>query len=594
MTPQTALATPVATATLPTIQVHAPRPAATPSAPIEPPAPVTHEPGVLPSDLYNQQADAISALTQQLISEQDDPGPQAPPDLFMPPPPTPPPFNPIHAWASNAMVFAAIGSLLTRSPLTTAMNAAADVVNAYKSNNAAAAKQAFDTWQTQTANALKLHEFELKQYTDAINSHSNNERAQAATLLALATSFKDAEPINAAYNSGGLPGVVTFLGKRGRAAAKVAQTSADLTDFQNESVAYSNAVAKLGPRPTDPQAAQTYDIRLGAIKGQIFKKTYQQAGTDPADIPGPTGFSDNDYLEAARSYLAGGKGLTYPSGNLGKAMKAKFDHALIEAEKERDGSGGAGSSSGGSSSDNVQLSVQSIQTLGEEYAKGAPISQLVSGMGKNSGSARIAIINAGTAYLLSHGGSADTLLANDADFKANQASLDQQTKAANASAQYEQTAVENIKLAQSLMPAGVPTDISPVLNAIAQGASIQAGAPGVPAYAAALETALAEYAKVMSGGTGSAVASSDSARQAAESLLQRGYTGQQADAVFQVMIAEMANRQNAYQQTIDYINSKIASSGSADGSIGDGSAPAPSSAASSKTTSTGVTFSVSQ
>lgn len=74
--------------------------------------------------------------------------------------PTPPPTaktpDPKQAWASAAMMMAGLAPLLTRTPLSTAMNAASKVLDAYRQGDQEAANAAFQTWKISNENATKM------------------------------------------------------------------------------------------------------------------------------------------------------------------------------------------------------------------------------------------------------------------------------------------------------------------------------------------------------------------------------------------------------------------------------------------------------
>jgi hypothetical protein len=84
---------------------------------------------------------------------------------FQPPPQT----DPKAVWASTAMLMAGLGSLLTRQPLTTAMNAAAGVIKAYRDGDVAAAQSAFTQWKAAQDAALKIANFQQDTYRNLID-----------------------------------------------------------------------------------------------------------------------------------------------------------------------------------------------------------------------------------------------------------------------------------------------------------------------------------------------------------------------------------------------------------------------------------------
>ena len=117
---------------------------------------------------------------------------------FSPPPQT----DPKAVWASTAMLMAGLGSLFTRQPLTTAMNAAAGVIKAYRDGDTAAAQSAFTQWKTAQDAALKIANFEqdtyrdlvdqLRDMRDAVGKQAEDARASVmAQVRALGAGYQD-------------------------------------------------------------------------------------------------------------------------------------------------------------------------------------------------------------------------------------------------------------------------------------------------------------------------------------------------------------------------------------------------------------------
>jgi hypothetical protein len=92
------------------------------------------------------------------------------------PPPQPKSTQPIEEWGSSAMWIAALGGLLTRQPLTNSLNAAAGVMNAFRSMDSAAAQQAYDTWKVESDNALKMFEFSNKALMDELDISEKSQQ----------------------------------------------------------------------------------------------------------------------------------------------------------------------------------------------------------------------------------------------------------------------------------------------------------------------------------------------------------------------------------------------------------------------------------
>lgn len=103
--------------------------------------------------------------------------------------PQPRQSDPAEAWGSMAMAVAALGGLLTHTPLTTAFNAMGGVLNAYKQNDQAKAQQEFEHWKVAHEAAGKLADMEMKAYGEILKS--TDPHRQLAALQAQAAAFKN-------------------------------------------------------------------------------------------------------------------------------------------------------------------------------------------------------------------------------------------------------------------------------------------------------------------------------------------------------------------------------------------------------------------
>lgn len=149
-----------------------------------------------PQELHGKQDD----LSEKLDAINKQTGALQPPKSDLPPPPQPKQTSPAEAWGSTAMAFAAIGSLLTRTPLTTALNAAAAGLNAMKKNDLEAAQLNFDQWKTANDLAIKQQNFQLEAYKAALSKASTDERGAVAEFSAYAKAFGDETAYQAAQD----------------------------------------------------------------------------------------------------------------------------------------------------------------------------------------------------------------------------------------------------------------------------------------------------------------------------------------------------------------------------------------------------------
>lgn len=89
--------------------------------------------------------------------------------------------DPMQSFGSAAGFLATFGSLLTRRPLTSALNAGAAVMTAANQKDAAAFSSAFDKWKVETENAWKMTEWDMNQYKDLLGKDESEARIHAAS-----------------------------------------------------------------------------------------------------------------------------------------------------------------------------------------------------------------------------------------------------------------------------------------------------------------------------------------------------------------------------------------------------------------------------
>ena len=100
----------------------------------------------------------------------------------------------IQLWGALAIAFSALASRRTRTPMTTALNAAAAAMNGMREGNKEAADQAYKEWQENTKIAFQMADYEQRAYEDALH---DREHVDAVHFQALTASLGDAETWNA-------------------------------------------------------------------------------------------------------------------------------------------------------------------------------------------------------------------------------------------------------------------------------------------------------------------------------------------------------------------------------------------------------------
>ena len=108
----------------------------------------------------------------QGISEQEKQIPRLPQYPATQPAPTYAAAEPLQAFGSFASALAVFGSLLTRRPLISALNASAGAMNAIKQNDMITYKQKYEQWQQSVAQAQQQYKNEQQQYDEVIKSNN--------------------------------------------------------------------------------------------------------------------------------------------------------------------------------------------------------------------------------------------------------------------------------------------------------------------------------------------------------------------------------------------------------------------------------------
>jgi hypothetical protein len=126
--------------------------------------------------------DTMKALAERKL---DVAPPKFEPQPFQAPTPQ---YNPAEAFGSTAATFGLIASLFTKQPLTSALNASAAAMTAFKKRDIDAYDKAFNEWKVNSDYAWKRAQFENDQYKTAIdlmNQDFNKGYAQARMLANL-------------------------------------------------------------------------------------------------------------------------------------------------------------------------------------------------------------------------------------------------------------------------------------------------------------------------------------------------------------------------------------------------------------------------
>lgn len=168
--------------------------------------------------------------------------------------------DPVKAWGSAAMIFAMVGSALTRTPMTTALNAAAATLKSFHEGDIETSKLNFERWKVSSENALKMHEFVQKEYDNILNREvrqkgeidrqfSGDLRAKTEELKAFAHSITDQMMLQTIM-SGGYYKAEELQLQRGRNALQVEEHTAKIDrDQQARFTAHANVDAVKASAP---------------------------------------------------------------------------------------------------------------------------------------------------------------------------------------------------------------------------------------------------------------------------------------------------------------------------------------------------------
>lgn len=231
-------------------------------APSAPAAPTTSAPGWqgimdiyrqsggLSSDQYQSQADkilaqigaanqgAVTGIQQNMqkrdaLMSQPIPHPAVPQLHGMPQAPDTTMKNPLQVFQSGATILGLLGSMFTRKPLVTAMNAASAAIKGYAEGDKDAAERAHKSWKDSLEQAVQQNQTEMDQYNLLLQDSKLSIDDRAAQLQALAASNND-ENMLAALRSGEPQMAFQILDGRQKAAQSLTSMLVQAQQFERQ------------------------------------------------------------------------------------------------------------------------------------------------------------------------------------------------------------------------------------------------------------------------------------------------------------------------------------------------------------------------
>lgn len=239
--------------------------------------------------------------------------------------------NPMKTFGSGAMWIAAFGSLLTRHPLATALNSAAEVNKAAAAGDANSYKNAMDKWKIQSEYALKLANYDMDKYKASVSEGDSSIKAYSSMMkndtarLALDMKQNEAHLKDSERQLKMMEEGIKYQNLH----AQEQYANLSVQDARDQAV-------KEGRPFSEEDALKVYSESLGAVKGDQSGKNFKDYISDrlakfdwnsakPADIVPGTGLS----VEAIKGYgtaiLGGSKasqlGLGYSMNPVKKAVE---------------------------------------------------------------------------------------------------------------------------------------------------------------------------------------------------------------------------------------------------------------------------------
>jgi hypothetical protein len=438
----------------------------------------------------------------------------------MPPPPQPKATSFWEELGSPAMILAALGSLMTQTPLTTALNAGAGVMKAYREGDQEAAQHQMEVWKAATANALRLQDYQDKIYNASIKKLDTETSTALAELTANAAAFRDNIMLDAA-KSRDLDLIANIQQERERLGMEVRNRSPDITvwgDMMN------SAIKANGGKPLAPQQEMDLYKEFKTAQSQPKLAGKWVVAQDPGnkDANGnPVQYRYNPDTTEATTLT--GQPYT-PSG----FAKLSTSSSAVISDETADFIAGRVIAGDPNATRNMSRTKENMTKVEDAVTK------LAKEKGMSPGDLSMAL----------------------ATVKSDQSSLTNMTKMTDAALSFEATARENFNLALSLAPKGIPTNWGPYINKWVENGETGTGDPNVPQYVTALLTAANEYAKIMSGSTGSQGSTVDARHEAAERFSPYLNQGQ-IEGVIRVAEQDMANRKQQLNARVKDIQERI-------------------------------------
>ena len=468
--------------------------------------------------------------------------------------------DPLQAFGSAASIFAIAASAFTHTPITNALNGSAAAMQAIKKGDEEGYQRNYDAWKENTKVALERHNAQHEDYQDAIEKMKTDMATGAAMLTAATAKYGDRA--TALMNEAGL---YEKLGSLQESRANAARSMLEaIPKLELDNLKVQSVFAMNGAQKALADAQQSGDP-AAIVRAQVGLQRVQQQVATLHSV-------ENPYATGTTGLKTGVDQLTIDAINdkisdadkaaraAGKTLTAQ-DRLQIASDVQSQ------AKTGQSITDDPQM----LSYAAEVFRKTGRMPPM--GQGTAGALGRRAILHEAAKQAAESGNDAGSDLATQADIKADTSSLQQITKVYDSASAFENTALQNMKIAERYMDKGAGTGAGTVLNRWIQAGRVATGDPDVAAFNQAVTTVANEVAKINSGSTGSQGATVSAQIEAADSL-NKSYTPDQIREIFKVMKIDMQNKKDQYDLQRSEIKKRISGAGKSAGASGGDQQPA--------------------
>ena len=210
----------------------------------------------------------------------------------------PPEPDPVRQFGSVASGLAILAGALTRTPLTTALNASAEAMKAMRTNDLRAYEDAKSTWKENADIALKNSEQEWKSYTNAYDKMKTNWSEYRADLTTAATAWGNVAATQHADDAA----TWSHLSALGTAIKGLRENRDQMeTDGKNKAWEIGRAAEIL----------EAQGLKPGSASEQQIKAAQAQAAIDREIAVKTAGARQTSEQQAVASYMSAHPGVPY-------------------------------------------------------------------------------------------------------------------------------------------------------------------------------------------------------------------------------------------------------------------------------------------